>query len=701
MSLSKTEKLEQSLHRRPGRHVVPLLFFVAVALWALRVVLPAPASTLPYPLEAGTARWKLLNIGDQSLTAWGVSRNARTILTAPGALFQAEQCYPLQNSLTLGEHMLGDGLLGALPYLFTRNPILTYNVAALTSLWLAAMAMYWLTYYWTGSAAASFVAGLLFGFHPIRTGDLIHLHVIHNQWIPLSILFADRLFARRRWRDALGLTLFACLGLLGSFYQVLVLAIIGVGYGGYLVFRNMHCLLSLLPKLALFFVATASVAYAIFSPYLRTKSLWGVLEGRPPILNKLSDFAFGGYGYPGSVLLLLASIGLFGAALRRGEDKRLDPRPPLALCCFLLLWASTISLPVPLTGYHIPSLFLLAAKSLPGFTAVRAPAAVRSGIYLIGALLAGMGMARLLANVSGSRRAAATTLVTAAALAEVFFPPLSRLSFGKTVEYQAYLARPLPALVELYRGQPPGPILDLPLSFGKVGFIPWMPHYVFMSAFHHRPVAGCYNSFITEVQWEIERLAKRLPDPIAADALYGLGFRTVMLHYELLSTSGHLMRMVNLPSSKTHMVKSGQALLHTAFRLLGSGRTVADLGVLNGAEGDMPVQIASPPKARIGFRLRNRSEAIFVHPAPIEPTPLILAWRDGSGRVVKRQGAQALLPLALGPGEEAIERLDVEVPRELGAYTVSLVPARQPALVLAKRDVRVVRARFGGKARRK
>lgn len=698
MSLRKTEKLAGWLRRGGGRHVAALLLYLTIALWALRAVLPAPASTLPYPLDAGPARWKLLNIGDQSLTAWGVSRNARTILTAPGALFQAEQCYPLQNSLTLGEHMVGDGLLGALPYLLTRNPILTYNAVALLSLWLAAAAMYSLTYYWTQSAAASFVAGLLFGFHPSRLGDLVHLHVIHNQWTPLAILFADRLFTRRRWRDALGLTLFVCLGLLGSFYQVLVLAIIGAGYGAYLLSRTLPRLVSLLPKLALFLAATAALAYAVFFPYLRTKSLWGVLEGRGRILNNPSDFAFGAGAYPGSVLLLLASIGLFVALARKGEDQRADPRLPLAICSLLLLWASTVSLPVPLTSYRIPSLYLLAGEALPGLGAVRAPAAVRSGIYLVGALFAGMGLAWILENLCGAKRGAATVLLSGAALAEIFFPPLSRLSFAKTLEYQPYLARPLPGVVELYRRQAPGPILDLPLSFTKVGFIPWMPHYVFMSAFHHQPVAACYNSFITDVQWEIERLAKRLPDPVAADALYGLGFRTVMLHYELLSTSGHLIRMVNMPSSKTHMVKSGQVLFHTAFRLLGTGKTVADLGVLEaGTEGSLFPEIASPPEALVAFRLRNRSQAIFIHPAPIEPTPLLVSWRDGSGRVVKQEATKALLPLALGPGEEAIRRLRVEVPRKMGAYTVSLAPAGQPALVLAKREVRVAKKSFVGK----
>jgi len=58
--------------------------------------------------------------------------------------------------------------------------------------------MYALVYFWTGSVSAAFVAGLLFGIHPGRIGDPAHPYVHGNQWTPLALLFAHRLFARRR-----------------------------------------------------------------------------------------------------------------------------------------------------------------------------------------------------------------------------------------------------------------------------------------------------------------------------------------------------------------------------------------------------------------------------------------------------------------------------------------------------------------------
>jgi hypothetical protein len=91
--------------------------------------------------------------------------------------------------------------------------------------------MYTLGYAWTKSFGAAFVAGLLFAFHPARISDPVHLNVVGNAWTPLALLLAHRLFQRRRWRDAAGLTFFAGLQMLESFYPLFTLAIIAALHG--------------------------------------------------------------------------------------------------------------------------------------------------------------------------------------------------------------------------------------------------------------------------------------------------------------------------------------------------------------------------------------------------------------------------------------------------------------------------------------
>src|SRR5262249_4498814 len=137
--------------------------YLAGALWAERALLPAPASTLPQltqlqGLDAKSQRT------DQRMVVWQEARVARTLLVAPWKLVDTGQCFPFRRALTLGEHMIGEGLLGMVPFLVTGEPIFTHNLVAFVVIWIAAMAMYVLVYYWTRSASAGVVAGFLFGF---------------------------------------------------------------------------------------------------------------------------------------------------------------------------------------------------------------------------------------------------------------------------------------------------------------------------------------------------------------------------------------------------------------------------------------------------------------------------------------------------------------------------------------------------------
>ena len=144
--------------------------YLGLALWAMRAILPAPASF---------ERSKIRRIiqGDQKLTAATVTHHARTLVTRPWTFLDSGQCYPAPHSVTLGEHMLGNGLLGVVPYALTGDPILTYNTVVTLTLWIPTLAMYALVYFWTGSVSAAFVAGLLFGMHPGRIGDPVHPYV--------------------------------------------------------------------------------------------------------------------------------------------------------------------------------------------------------------------------------------------------------------------------------------------------------------------------------------------------------------------------------------------------------------------------------------------------------------------------------------------------------------------------------------------
>jgi hypothetical protein len=686
MGLPERAPLERTGGRRAA--VVAAAIYLGLALWAMRAILPAPASTFPFPVRFERSQWMRIGQNDQKLTAALIAHNAHSLVHAPWRIFDSGLCYPAANALALGEHMIGDGLLGIVPYALTGDPILTFNVVLVLTLWLPALAMYALVYFWTRSAGAAFVAGILFGLHPVRVGDPLHPYVHGNYSAVLALLFAHRLFTRQRWLDAGGLALFIGLQVLESMYPLLAFAIIGSTYGLYLTLRNLRRLPSLAPKLLVVAAAAAAVATAVLGPYLEMRATWGTLSGRSTVLYRPQDFALGGSAYPGSVLLLLAAVGILDRLRGARRDAGYDPRFVYLTAGLLVVWASVRGISLPLVGWRVPSLFLLAGGIVPGLDALRGGGAIGFGAVLVSAFLAGYGVLALIEARRAIARYTITAALAAAALGEVFYRPLATYSFGGVVAMAAYGVRPPAPLIEIYGKTAEGAVLDLPLAFNP-GRFSEQADYVFLSAFHHRPVAACYNSFTLPIQDEVQALAKLVPkDRRATDALYALGFRTIAV--DKLRAWRPQSGFLQLEPDPPRLVSLGTAGLHTVYRLESTTPVEASFAALATTVAVPGALIATPPEATVPFTFRNASAATYRHPLPIEPTALVLRWRGASGDVVGDYRTRALLPLALASGDEVVRSLTVPVPAAAaGAYRVTLAPAATPELVVAERAVRV------------
>jgi hypothetical protein len=570
--------------------------------------------------------------------------------------------------------------------------------------------MYALGYAWTKSVGAAFVAGLLFGFHPARISDPVHLNVVGNAWTPLALLFAHRLFQRYQWRDAAGLILFFGLQMLESFYPLFMLAIITGVYGPYLLLCYRRCLASLAPKLLTFGVTMAALAATILVPYLETRAAWGIPGGRGAILfiHTPSDFAFGGEAYPGSVLLFLAAVGVLDRLRRARRLEGYDPRLIYLIAGAACFWAAVDGITIPILGIHVPSLFALASRILPGPDAVRAPEQLRLGVYLVAAFLAGYGVLVLTERQRPVTRGIMLLMISAVAVAEIFYPPLAWYNFPERsetkpygvlrppfamVEMKAYSVRPAAVVVGLYTHTGDGAVLDLPFKFDLPGEIRDMPYYVFISAFHHRPVAACYNSFRLPIQTEIEAIASKLPDVRAADALYALGFRTIVVHEELLESEAQAaLDPANLTRDRladTRLAELGTAPQHRAYRLTSPLPVEASFEALAAQRNTREITQAAMPESTLPFVFRNESSATYRHPHPIEPTPLLVRWYAASDEVIAQYNVRALLPLALAPGDDAVRTIIVPMPPVNGKHSVTLAPLLTPELVIARLSVMV------------
>ncbi|MBI1816104.1 MAG: hypothetical protein HYR72_14085 [Deltaproteobacteria bacterium] len=688
-----------SSRRRLIPHLLVALAYSVVALWAMRVVWPAPATTLPLPADLIGSEWRNVQISDQEMVVFQIARNARAILNNPSALFDSEQCYPMAHATTLGEHMFGSGLLGVLPYLLTHDAILTYNLVVVLTLWLGAMGMYVLAFYWTRTVGAAFVAGLLFGFHPLRVGDPAHPFVVAYQWIPIALVCTHRLFARERWRDAAGLAVAIALQLLESFYAVLALVLIGGVYGLSLMVRHVRRLPALALKLFAVGVASSGVAVVVFHPYLQTRATWGVLQARQSLLNDVSSFGFGGVAYPGSLMLVLGMLGVIDRIRNRRWMRADDPRAALLIAAALTLWASVWFIPIPFTTVSVPSLFFLVSRLIPGMDAVRAGGCLRLGVVLVAALLAAYGVAWLTAHCRRWIGILTVAVIAAGALVEIFWTPVTSASFDRSTALEPWVARPDRDLLDLYADAIEGPVLDLPFRFDSFEMIlDFMGHCLFLGAFHEYPLAACYNSFLTPVQSAMERLAAEVPAAGAAEALYALGFRAVVVHEEVLKSSSlyphdERLRSVERPGPRLHgrgrFVRIGRSGTHVVYRIEDDRPVASDFAMLATSEPPPVVAEVGPPLDNIELDFRNGAEVMYRHPEPLALTALQMVWTDAAGTTTLTSPISLLLPLALPPGSRDRQRFLTPIPPTFGEYQVTVAPVARPDLIIARRAVRV------------
>jgi hypothetical protein len=124
---------------------------------------------------------------DHLLTTWILAWDYHALISHPLELFDANIFYPARNSLALSEHMMGNLPIFAPVMWLTQNPILAANSVIFASFVLAAVAMFVLVQYWTGSFAAAFIAGCIYAFTPLRFGQLGKLQLLSVQWAPLAL----------------------------------------------------------------------------------------------------------------------------------------------------------------------------------------------------------------------------------------------------------------------------------------------------------------------------------------------------------------------------------------------------------------------------------------------------------------------------------------------------------------------------------
>ncbi len=670
--------------------VVAALLYLAVALWSMRDLRGLATTHVLGPPEDGPMA--NLHRTDQQMVLGTVIRNARLFIEDPGRLGGPGQCFPFPRAYALGEHMFGNGALAALPWVVTREPVLSYNIMLVLTLWIPALAMYALGLHFTRDPPAAFLAGLIFELARPRLLDPVHPYVHGDLWAPLILLFLHRTFAQPTWTSAAALAGLFFLQMGESLYPLLATTLLATAYGTCLAVVHRRRLMSALPRLALAAAVVLFAARTLFLPYLETGRTWGILQGRASLLGALQEFGPGRRAFPGAIASGLAAIGLLDRVLRRrpcahGED----PRIPIALAGFFVLWCAITLLPIP--GLWLPSPLLLAGGFIPGLDAVRALSTVRIGLYPAVALLAGLGLHAILVRRvrAPALRLMVTFALAAVVLAEAFEPAVATWNFGKPLRLAPWKIAP-PADIRravAQVGDNPGAVLEVPTLEPK--FFLRNAHAILLSAWHGQPTSACYNSFQTALADQVAALSLRVPQGPALDALAALGFGTIAIHQELLfpqHADWLRPRLLESTGPTGPLALTGADGKHSFYRITAAPEISEDFALL--APQAVPTgSRLHGRRAKVRFHIRNTGSKTFRHPAPIEPSEVLLRWLPEEPAASLETRARALLPIALGADGALPIDVETEIPVPRGRWLVQLARTAEPERVLGETTVKV------------
>jgi hypothetical protein len=474
---------------------------------------------------------------DAPFQTWQVAWIGHALLHHPLSLFQSNIYWPEKDSLAFSDVLLGYAPAGLIASQGLQAALVVHNLLVLFAYALAFLGAYLLARELGAGAWGGLAAGAAFAYAPWRLVQTGHLHVISSGGIPLALYLLLRGYRRSSAR------LIAAGWLVASWQMTL-----GFTLGLQLVYLlPVLVLLAAVewqrrgrprPRRAVFVVSVAGVyVYAaattlMAQPYYRVlheypesrKTVTEVTHFSPPMRAFLAapsdDYLWSGptahwrnsihslsegWLFPGVTVVLLALLGLAGAAYSR--RLRLGLAAGTVVCWFL-----SQGLPGeehPTNGF---SLYRLLYDYGPGWDGVRTPGRINTLTSLGLALLAAAGVAfvRRYARRLGFAAPLVASFVLVGAIFAEGFGPLPHPHLGSS---QAAVGAPSPQLV-------------LPADFNSE------PLNVYWSIAGFPHIANGIGSFIPGQYDRIVQTSKSFPDAGSVAYLRSVGIRSVVLHLD-------------------------------------------------------------------------------------------------------------------------------------------------------------------------
>ena len=462
------------------------------------------------------------DLGDPLFSIWRFGWVFHKLGGDPRPLFSPNVFYPHTLTLTYSDSMLLPALTTA-PFLAVGvHPVVAYNLVMILSFIASAFAMYLLAERLTGSPAASFIAGLLFGFYPYRFEHYSHFELQMTYCMPLALLALHRFLTGARTRDAVAFGLLAAAQLYSSMYYAVFFTVYAAALVVFLyllqrpplrrmlgpaVIAGALAIALALPLARTYSsarlgdrdVATVTYYSATAADYLRAhprSATWGnyTLPGRMP------ERAL----FPGVMILLLAAVALI---------------PPLGVTRAAYAAALLVAFEMSrgFNSVFYPYLY----DWLPFIRGLRVPARASILVGLTLALLAGFGVRRLLAGRSAAlQRGVLAALVMAIA---IDLRPLLRL--------EPVWLEP-PPVYGAVAGSTDVVLAEFPFGGNPTRFTPNVP-FMYFSLWHWAPVVNGYSGHYPPGQVDFEVGLRGFPDASAVDLLRARGATHVTINCAL------------------------------------------------------------------------------------------------------------------------------------------------------------------------
>jgi hypothetical protein len=516
---------------------MPRPIWGVAALFAVLTVV----MTAPFSLHVAS---RVVSTGtDTDLMVWTLGWDVHAIATHPWAIFDANIFFPHHNTLAYSENLIGSVLIAAPVTWLTGNPVLAMNLVVLVATMLCGVGAYVLGQRVGLSTAAAIVCGVVFAFVPPRLARLDQVHIATIQWIPFSLAYLHSYLGRGRARDlrwAIGFFALQALtsGHGAAFLTLGVLLTLAVSFAGGVPVAPGRRLRDVGIVGALLVVPVVWV----YLPYRLAQQEVGL---RRP-LNDWSSLTWSSFvTSPSHVQTWLISLLPVTSVLREAPNAWFFPGLLTIALAALAFWPTrtvvprSADQPDPRWTYLVVLVATVALAAgppfgiwrwvywLPGLSFVRVPSRFLMLGMLAFAVLAGVGLDRLLARLPPRRRSVAAVGVAVCLLAEFLFAPLDGV---------AYRVTPPPIDQWLATQSAPFAVADVPLPDSANFVVRDRAASAFMlqSMAHWQPIVEGYSGTQPPDYGDLYWPLTRFPDEGSLRLLSALGVKYVVVHFDLL-----------------------------------------------------------------------------------------------------------------------------------------------------------------------